>query len=348
MKVLLIRFSALGDVAMTLPVVWSLARQYPDLKITILSRKSFGALFELLPPNVDFIGADFKVEHRGVMGLHRLFYKVLNPLKFDYVADLHWVLRSMILGFRFRLAGIPIAHIEKGRAQKEKLTRRDEKEFVPLRTSFERYADVFAKLGFPIKFDFTSIFEEKGDLSVISDFTGPKGMDRWIGIAPFAKHKGKMYPLNKMEEIVAYFEKQPQLKLFLFGAGSEEREVLNKWKAKYPLVLVAEGNLRMKTELILMSHLDVMISMDSANMHLASLVGTPVVSIWGATHPFAGFLGWKQKESNCVQVDLDCRPCSVFGNKPCFRGDFACMNSIDTQTIIDCVEKVGTTPNLTK
>jgi len=246
------------------------------------------------------------------------------------------------------LAGIPTAHIDKGRAQKEKLTRRDEKEFVPLRTSFQRYADVFAKLGFPIKLDFTSIFEGKGDLSVISDFTGSKGMDRWIGIAPFAKHQGKMYPLNKMEEIVAYFEKQPQLKLFLFGAGKEEREVLSKWKAKYPSILVTEGNLRMNTELILMSHLDVMISMDSANMHLASLVGTPVVSIWGATHPFAGFLGWKQKESNCVQVDLDCRPCSVFGNKPCFRGDYACMNSIDTQTIIACVEKIRATPNLTK
>ncbi|MBP9637876.1 MAG: glycosyltransferase family 9 protein [Bacteroidaceae bacterium] len=345
MKILLIRFSALGDVAMTLPVVWSLARQYPDLEITILSRKSFGALFEQLPANVRFIGVDFKAEHRGVIGLHRLFYEVLNPLKFDYIADLHWVLRSMILDLRFRFAGASVAHIDKGRVQKGKLTRQKEKVFVPLRTSFERYADVFRKLGFPIKLDFTSIFEGKGDFSLIADFTGSKGADRWVGIAPFAKHQGKIFPLEKMEKIVAYFEGQPQLKLFLFGAGKEEREVLSKWKAKYPSVLVTEGNLRMNTELILMSHLDVMISMDSANMHLASLVGTPVVSIWGATHPFCGFLGWKQSESNCVQVDLDCRPCSVFGNKPCFRGDYACMNSIDTQVIIDRVEKICATPN---
>lgn len=345
MKILLIRFSALGDVAMTLPVVWSLARQYPDLEITILSRKSFGALFEQLPANVRFIGADFKAEHQGMIGLHRLFYEVLSPLKFDYIADLHWVLRSMILDLRFRFAGASVAHIDKGRVQKGKLTRQKEKVFVPLRTSFERYADVFRKLGFPIKLDFTSIFEGKGDFSLIADFTGSKGADRWVGIAPFAKHQGKIFPLEKMEKIVAYFEGQPQLKLFLFGAGKEEREVLSKWKAKYPSVLVTEGNLRMNTELILMSHLDVMISMDSANMHLASLVGTPVVSIWGATHPFCGFLGWKQSESNCVQVDLDCRPCSVFGNKPCFRGDYACMNSIDTQVIIDRVEKICATPN---
>lgn len=345
MKILLIRFSALGDVAMALPVVWSLARQYPDLEITILSRKSFGALFEQLPPNIRFIGIDFKAEHRGMIGLHRLFYEVLNPLKFDYIADLHWVLRSMILDISFRFAGASVAHIDKERAQKGKLTRQKGKVLVPLRTSFERYADVFRKLGFPIKLDFTSLFEGKGDLSLITDFTGSKGTDRWVGIAPFAKHQGKIYPLEKMEKIVAYFEGQPQLKLFLFGAGKEEREVLSKWKVKYPSVLVTEGNLRMNTELILMSHLDVMISMDSANMHLASLVGTPVISIWGATHPFCGFLGWKQSESNCVQVDLYCRPCSVFGNKPCFRGDYACMNSIDTQVIIDRVEKIWATPN---
>ena len=84
-----------------------------------------------------------------------------------------------------------------------------------------------------------------------------------------------------------------------------------------------------------MSHLDVMISMDSSNMHLASLTDTPVVSIWGATHPFAGFLGWNQKAEDCVQLDLPCRPCSVYGNKPCFRGDYACLNGISSEEILN-------------
>lgn len=78
----------------------------------------------------------------------------------------------------------------------------------------------------------------------------------------------------------------------------------------------------LREELILMSNLDVMVSMDSANMHLASLTGTPVVSVWGATHPYAGFLGCNQKEENAVQVSMPCRPCSIFGNKPCQRGDY--------------------------
>ena len=70
--------------------------------------------------------------------------------------------------------------------------------------------------------------------------------------------------------------------------------MFDTWIAKYPSVVSMIGKLNMRTELNLMSHLDVMLSMDSANMHLASLVNIPVVSIWGATHPYAGFMGWKQ------------------------------------------------------
>ena len=98
----------------------------------------------------------------------------------------------------------------------------------------------------------------------------------------------------------------------------------------------------MDAELALMSHLDVMVSMDSGNMHLASLVNTPVVSIWGATHPLAGFMGWGQSEQNAVQIDLSCRPCSVYGNKPCLRKDYACLHQITpaiiTQRILSVIE----------
>ena len=88
-----------------------------------------------------------------------------------------------------------------------------------------------------------------------------------------------------------------------------------------------------------MSHLDVMLSMDSANMHLASLVATPVVSVWGATHPYAGFMGWNQNPENVIQIPLECRPCSIFGQKACLRGDYACMNRIAPETIVEQIEK---------
>ena len=99
---------------------------------------------------------------------------------------------------------------------------------------------------------------------------------------------------------------------------------MQEWAKKYDIEIASGEGIRADLEKI--KKLDVMISMDSANMHLASLVGVRVVSIWGATHPFAGFLGWGQKMEDCVQRDLPCRPCSIYGKKPCLRGDMACMD----------------------
>jgi ADP-heptose:LPS heptosyltransferase len=96
----------------------------------------------------------------------------------------------------------------------------------------------------------------------------------------------------------------------------------------------------LKKELILMSHLDVMLSMDSANMHLAFLTHTPVVSIWGATHPYAGFSGLQVEGSEIVQVPMDCRPCSIYGNKPCYKGNYECMYNIQPQDIAATVMNV--------
>lgn len=339
-KILIIRFSAIGDVAMTIPVIHSLALQHPEHEITVLSRTFMQPLFIGLPSNVHFMNADLSGKHNGLLGLHNLFYE-LKAMNFDYVADLHDVLRSKMLRWRFKLMGVPTAHIHKGRLGKKKLTRRYHKIVENQKSSFRRYTDVFKYLGFPIQLNFTSIFgEEKGDKESISTFTGDKGDSKWIGIAPFAKHKGKIYPLDRQEQVVAHFASNSNVKVFLFGGGKKEEAIFNEWVAKYPSVVSMAGKLKMNTELILMSHLDAMVSMDSANMHLASLVNAPVVSVWGATHPYCGFMGWKQSPMNAVQIELPCRPCSIFGNKKCYRNDYACLNQITPEMIINKIENI--------
>lgn len=338
-RILIIRFSAIGDVAMTIPVIHSLAVQYPQHEITVLSRAMLQPLFRELPDNVRFVSADLKGRHKGFAGLNRL-YTELKGLGFDYVADFHGVLRARYLRFRFLLSGVAVASIAKGRDEKKKLVRRHHKVMQMQKDSFRRYADVLVKLGFPVSLDFTSIYgKEKGDFSEISSVAGSKGTMKWIGIAPFAKHIGKVYPLELQEQVIAHFASDPTVKVFLFGAGKEEQEVFDGWLMKYPSVVSMIGKLNMSTELNLMSHLDVMLSMDSANMHLASLVHIPVVSVWGATHPYAGFMGWKQLPTNAVQCsDLSCRPCSVYGQKPCFRGDYACLWGIRPEQVIEKIE----------
>ena len=205
----------------------------------------------------------------------------------------------------------------------------------------ERYANVFRKLGLSFPLEFTTIYEtEQPDRSTFIQYTGEKGDFRWVGIAPFAKHVGKMYPLSKMEEVIVELSRQEKIKLFLFGGGKEEIETLAVWEKKYPNTTALAGKLKLNGELALISQLDVMISMDSANMHMASLTNTPVVSIWGATHPWGGFLGWNQSAANIIQTDLPCRPCSIFGHKPCIRQDYACLNRITPQSIISHTLKV--------
>lgn len=334
-RILIIRFSAIGDVAMTIPVIYSLAVQYPQHEITVLSRAVLQPLFQGLPSNVRFVSADLKGRHRGFGGLNRL-YADLKKLNFDYVADFHGVLRARFLRLRFWLAGVRVASISKGREGKRKLVRRYHKVLEMQKSSFHRYADVLAALGLPVELNFTSIYGEgKGDFSQLSAVVGSKGETKWIGIAPFAKHIGKIYPLELQEQVVAHFAADPAVKVFLFGGGEEEQAVFDAWLSKYPSVVSMIGKLTMGAELNLMSHLDVMVSMDSANMHLASLVRIPVVSVWGATHPYAGFMGWNQRSENAVQrLDLSCRPCSVYGQKPCFRGDYACLQGIKPAEVI--------------
>lgn len=337
---LIIRFSALGDVAMAVPVVYSLAVAYPRLRITVLSRPQARTFFEDLAPNVNFMEADIYGEYHGVRGLNTLFRRLVAK-NFTAVADFHGVLRSTYLRFRFNLARCRVEHIDKHHNGKRQLTAFHHKVLRPQHTSFDNYSDVLARLGYPITINFRSIFPpDGGNLNLLPAIIGPKkSFNQWIGIAPTAAHEGKVYPFERMKEVVwGLLRTYPRARIFLFGRGDTENELFEAWGHEIDAcVHVARHLETMQQELILMSHLDAMVSMDSANMHLASLTGTPVVSVWGATHPYAGFVGWGQKAGNCVQrTDIPCRPCSIFGNKPCKRGDLACMQ-IDPKTIIDKV-----------
>ena len=342
--ILIIRFSALGDVAMAVPVVYSLARQYPDVRITVLSREYARPFFENLAPNVGFMEADLKREYHGIKGLNAL-YRRLAAKQFTAVADLHNVLRSEFLRMRFNLGPYKVAHINKHRKGRRLLTSVNNKQLIQQPTSFQKYADVLEKLGYPVELDFHSIFPEGGgDLSLLPQDAQRSTLNAQlcIGIAPFAAHEGKIYPPRLMQQVIEQLiAKYPEARIFLFGRGKREDELFPQWCSQYKACVYVSSMLEtIKQELILMSHLDVMVSMDSANMHLASLTGIPVVSVWGATHPYAGFAGWGQSIEKYVQLDLPCRPCSIYGNKPCMRGDLACMQHISPDMIVEKVEHI--------
>jgi ADP-heptose:LPS heptosyltransferase len=288
---------------------------------------------------------NFKDEYKGVKGLSHLFAQ-LRKEEPTHIADLHDVLRTKYLRMRFMLAGYKVAHIDKDREARKEFLKAYFKD--PQKTSFEKYKEVFGKLGFPVpSVTFRSIFDENGgdvtqlpaDIQKILSDAHNEQL-RLIGIAPFAAHEGKIYPQDKMEQVIRQLSGNPQNRIFLFGSGKQENEILTRWSSAYPGVINMAGVLgSLYREAILMSHLHVMLTMDSANMHLAALVQTPVLSIWGATHPFAGFLGWGQHLDSVIQYDMPCRPCSIYGNKPCKRGNYPCLNHITPEEVVARIMK---------
>ena len=336
-NILLVRFSAIGDVAMTVPVITSLAKAYPDRRFTMLSNVRFAPFFAGMPQNVSFIGVDLKKDYHGFGAMLKLFFR-LRKNHFDAMADLHGVLRTTALTIFFRLFFTKVCRIDKDRRSRKRLTRQKNKDLTPRLTSFDRYRIVIEKLGFGFNMDFRSIFgEEKADLSSVKDIVGEKDCT-WVGIAPFAAHKGKIYPLYLMEEVVSQIDSACLCRQFVFAYG-KERSLVEEWAQKYRSVEVIDTRLGLEGELALISNMEVMLAMDSSNMHLASITATPVVSIWGATHPVAGFLGWGQKPDDCIQLDLPCRPCSIYGKKECIYGDYRCLTGIDPDAVFAKVKR---------
>ena len=336
MNILVIRMSAMGDVAMTVPVISSFASQNPDIQTTVLTHPRFKEMFPE-QENVEIYGADTKKEYKGFLGIIRLFKALIAHKQFDLVIDLHDVIRSKVLRALFELKGVPCHVIKKGRSEKKKLTRAKTKEMRQLQSSIERYCEVFKSAGYEVPLCFKREASELTD--DITAITGKKE-EKWLAIAPFAQHKGKIYPTEQMAKVIEHFSQKGNCKILLFGGGKQEKEILEGWESQYPNTISIAGKFPLKKELTLLEHADLLISMDSANMHLASLVGTRVLSIWGATHPFAGFFGYGQKTEDALQIDLPCRPCSIYGNKPCLRKDYACMSQITPEMIIGKVEEI--------
>jgi ADP-heptose:LPS heptosyltransferase len=325
--IVVFRFSALGDVAMMVPVIKLLLQQYPHLQVTYVSAGFVQPLFEGIE-RLNFLPADLKGEHKGVTGLFRLYKNIRNEYTVNAIADLHDVVRTKIIRGFFLFSGLKTAVIDKGRTEKAALTRIKNKDFHPLKSTFQRYADVFAKLGLPIN------LECQSHGSRLTSHVKNQGAKYRIGIAPFAKHRQKQYPPEKMKELVRLLNADDDKEIIFFG-GKEDVEELEALENKFSSATSYAGKHSLGEELKIMSSLDLMVSMDSANMHLASLVNVPVVSIWGGTHPYAGFYGWQQDPANAVQVDLYCRPCSVFGKRPCYRKDWACLHSINPVMVYD-------------
>lgn len=341
--VVVTKFHEFTDVIMTLPVIYSACRSNGHLDFVLLTRPSLVSLFINAPSNLKVEGVELSDE-RCIKGARALWRRIKEDLHPEYLVclDTDAIFRAVVI--LARLGGCKASSLRQAPHHKQ-LIRKHNKVMLPLLSVRSRLREAFFHIGLAVQEHFQGLYgpDGKGDASLFAAVTPPpKPGECWIGIAPFAKHRGKAYPVHLMEEVLSILEREvPNIRVVLFGGGVEEREILSQWSAKHSCAMSpVQARLDFPAELSLLSYLKVLLTMDSANMHLASLVGVPVITIWGATHPYCGYKGWHQTDNDAISLPMPCRPCSLYGDRECHRGDYYCLTSIKPRFIADKV--IGT------
>jgi ADP-heptose:LPS heptosyltransferase len=335
-NILIYRFSALGDVALMVPVVQELALANPEIQIFVATRTAYAPLFENIT-NVQLIHANLNKQHRGLLGLVRLFIQMKKKAKPGQVFDMHRVIRTKIINFLFAISGTKVYKLNKGRKEKNAILK--SKKITTLMHASQRYAEVFEKEGYTINLPKKLSIEFSADELRTKEkiLVGLNVNQPYLLIAPFAKHNQKIWGMEKTEQLIEKLTKEYPHQILLLGGGEAEKTMLEKLESRFNKTISLAGKFQLRTELAIISQAKVMLSMDSANMHLAALTGIPVVSIWGATHPCFGFTPISQPISNIIQVageELTCRPCSVYGAKPCTQHSLLCMEIISVDQVL--------------
>lgn len=324
---LIIRLETLGNVAMTVPVISSLSRRYPDDRFIVAAMKPLQDMFYGLK-NVEYVEADYKLPR----DLFRLM-RQLRQIKADVVIDLQDRLNTRLLRWHLRLHGAHIVSVHYGRWLKRRLTLTGAKYHDALPSEFDRYCDAFRRAGLETDREFEAIKVNRTAKTKVKELFGER-QGSWVGVAPFAKSESNILPYKVTKQLILRLAERPNTRVFLFGAGEVECEMLRQWAGLHKQVESVAGQLRLGEELELMRQLDYMICMDSANQHLSSLVHLRAISIWCGTHPKLGFMGWKQREEDILQhQELACRPCTMHGTNHCRFFNYACKQITAKQII---------------
>lgn len=348
-KILVIRFSAMGDVMLLVPVLQSLTSAYQQLEVTLVTRPRFASFFKEIE-RVNVFEADVDNTYRGILGMRALFKSLMRTAEYDLVFDLHDHLRTMILRSFFRIIGKKVIVFDKGRPEKRAFVRKENKVTTPLPHTVDRYYRAFERAGFSFPL-LTKPFllpdnESKDTVAAWLAQNNLNKKEKWIGIAPFAMHVSKIWPTENYDLLIQKLINQWPVKIFFFGGGEKEVSFFQALKEKYPehCVIVA-GQLKIRHEIVLLQQIDLMVCVDSSNMHLAALTDTPLLSIWGGTYPDVGFGPYQYGQESILQISRDvlpCRPCSVYGKETCYRGDFACMYYITVDELFKTiVSRIG-------
>ncbi len=333
----------MGDVVLLVPVIKSLTSAHADVEVTIVTRPKFAPFFYDME-RVTVFPADVDYTYNGVFGMRDLFRKLIRKADYDVVIDMHDHIRTMFLRTLFKVFGTKVIVFNKGRKEKKAFSRRENKVVTPLLHTVHRYKAAFENAGFSFDLLPPPYFALNDAVkAAASEWTVQRNLEKknekWIGIAPFAMHASKIWPLENYIVVMEHILKKMPAKFFLFGGGDREIKFFESLTKKFPGACeVVAGQLKVRQEIALMKNLDLMLAVDSSNMHMAALAGLPLLSVWGGTHPDVGFRPFGKGDESIIQIsrnELPCRPCSVYGRETCYVGGFPCLTRIKAEHIAE-------------
>ena len=328
--ILVVRLTDVAKAAMCVHALRGLKRDYPNIKLTVLTSSTLLPLFQGVA-GLEFLLAD-DAKYKGLFGGVKLWSDI-QRLKVDGVADLEASPRSR----RLRFSPTPwrriTSVIERGKIERKLLTRKFRKVMVQLSPLSQRSRDVFERLGLPFSMPAPVRRKRSSKPPHIATILAGEKSGRWIGVALLSHRKGNCYPIDQSAELIKQLAARYE-KVFVFGSGTYQKQFCEGMESLFPSVVSVAERASLSEQMELISVLDAVITVDHPVLSLASLVGTPAISIWGATHPFIESCGYGQNPTYAVQVELPCRPCSADGRRACLFGHYECMTRISPEMVL--------------
>lgn len=332
MKVLIIRFSSIGDIVLTTPVVRCLKLQIPNIEIHFLTKYSFQSIVRN-NPYIDKL-------HYLTDNLDEVIV-LLKKEKFDYIIDLHNNLRTLHVkrAIKAKAYSFRKLNIEKWIRTNLKIN------LLPDISIVERYMETVKPLNVQNDNKGLDYFIDEEYKLKNTDIP----MSHWhgyVGCVIGGSYKTKQLPVEQWKKFISIIP----YPVVLLG-GTLDRDMGVEIALPDPIKIYnscGKFNLNESAELVKMAK--VIVSNDTGLMHIAAAFKKPIVSLWGNTSPDMGMFPYygenslnRKPESKSIIMEnkkLFCHPCSKLGHNKCPRNHFKCMTELDMQTVADCVIKL--------
>ncbi len=316
MKILIIRYSSIGDVVLTEPVSYIIKMHYPEAKVDYLTKPAFVSLVQ---------------SFRAIDSIHTEKSKELYKEKYDIVLDLHRKLRSYIITKKInakRIIRYDKKHLLRWLIIK-KFT------FVKISSTLDLYLSTLKKIGLNAQ-RINPVLIPRNDEKVLSFFNKIKNKKPLLVIFPGAQHPTKMYPKDYIINFIRLVKGRYNIVL---AGGKQDVTLCKEITGKIEGIKDISGKLNLKQLIVFVSKSDLILSNDSGPMHIAAALSKPQIAIFGSTSTKLGFAPLNEK-AVVLEKNLPCRPCTLHGRKACPLKHFRCMKDISFYQVNSALKKL--------